>query len=209
MQTQKSKRQIKRDEEKRNREKKKKTGAKPLKKATQKQQRLQEAMRNYRLVTVAALTEGGMKRVQKNIDKGTLNLQGKVAEQKNKVFKWADRVVTDKNNALGVHSFASAYNLAIRCDQEIDNFFNRTGLSDNRGTLGEMGVIWIAISYLCDEARFIAGNGYKSQQYNMNTLASTVNTWTSILLDEVDEEKEEKASVLAERWRDIIMGGYA
>jgi len=173
--------------------------AKPLKKATKKNQRYQRAQRNYRLVTIAALVEASMGKVQENIDNGVLHLESKASAQKEKVLKWTDRLLTDPNTRIGVNSQRSAYQLVWACERVIDNYM---GI---KGTVAGLGMIWIALSYLCDESRFIANQGESSQKYNMNTLASTVSTWTDMLLEFVDENQEGTAAELAEKLREITI----
>lgn len=175
------------------------TQAKKLKKQTKKHQQRERGKRNTYLITVGAIIEASMQLVENNNQNGELPLDRKAQNQMNKVLKWTDKLLSDPNGRIGINACNTAVQLSKSARQTTVRYLG------DKGTISGMAMMWIALSYICDEARHIAKKGYSSQLYNMNTLASTVSTWTDMLLEFIDESQEETAAELAEKLREIII----
>ena len=163
--------------------------AKIRKKATKKHHRYQRAQRNLRLATVAALAQGMYYQTVNNV---TLDTK-REREQLKRIKKWSDRCLDGIE--LGRHSLDQSTKLVRAIDAEVRKFADGSPQH-----LGHYCMVWLMISYLCEETRNVV-----CADRNWNYLASVVTTWVDIMLEYVNEDYEEMAGELAERAREIII----
>lgn len=169
--------------------------AKILKKRTKQHQRYLQANTKVVLVVVPALAQGMMYETQSNIavDKA------KEQQQIDRVWRWSNAVLDSL--MIGKHAVDKASSLIKAIDRHVKGY----APSGQPKNIGHYAMVWLAIGYLADEARRFAP---ERQQRAWNYFASTVNTWTAMMMDNApsDKDYEAQAGELADKAWGIVFG---
>lgn len=171
-------------------------GSKIKRKATRTHRRRLQANTKVVLATIPAIAQGMMIETQQHI---TVD-RAKEREQIQRVWRWSNKCLD--TITIGKRSVDSAGDLIKQVDAELQKTVKR-GVPK---TVGHYAIAWLMIGYLADEARRLAP---ERDRRAWNYLASTVNTWTQMLLaaapdDGTDYEGE--AGELADRAWQVVFG---
>jgi len=170
--------------------KSKRQGAKPLKKATERHHCYERAQRNLRLATVAALAQG----MYFQTCRTNIATEPVETNQLEEIRKWSDRCLDDIE--LGVNALKRASTLVRTIDAQIRTY------TESPSTFSHYTAVWLMNSYLCEEICHTM-----KLSHNWHYLTQAVTDWTEMMLEHTDEDYEEVAGNLAEKAREIIIGG--
>lgn len=168
--------------------------ARALKKQSRQSQRLAKARTKLTLASIAGAVEGCMVYDMLQI----LELNKKEKAQIHTVLRWTHRCLT----CMQIGN--TAYRQAIEVINSMDTVIKQHLAPVKHPHLGHYAALWIALSYLCDEARDrIVPDPWR---YNWNYLAGCVATWTEMMLTHAPSRDiwEDRAGILADQLWPVV-----
>ena len=144
--------------------------AKPLKKATKRHRRYQEAKRKTTLAVVASLVLGMLQETERCLQFD----RQKDQDQAERVRRWANACLDGVE--LGRRSLDEARAKVYRVDDELNRYITGRGPKN----LGHYAVAWLVLGYLCDEARHNHAGQDRAREWRF--LSSVVNTFAERVL---------------------------
>lgn len=185
--------------------------AKKLKKQTRDLERKAEARQRLAAVTVAAMVQGAIDTAVEHLE-----LRARAKTQAGKVHRWSEEALdkilgpqryTDQGKRLTreVHKKSSAVDAALKAA------YPRQG-DDVTWYMGYQAIMWIALSWLCDEAlqRGLADKLGCRQQWRY--LATTVSTWAYMAMyhaPDIGDDHEGIAGSVSMHIDQIIFAGVS
>ena len=185
--------------------------ARKLKKQTRDQERKAEARERLAAVTVASMIQGAIDTARENLE-----LRSRAKAQAGKVHRWSEEALdlilgqkryTDQGKRLTreVHKKSSAVDAALRAA------YPRQG-DDITWYMGYQAIMWIALSWLCDEAlqRGLADKFGCRKQWRY--LATTVSTWAYMAMyhaPDIGDDHEGIAGSVSIHIDQIIFAGVS
>ena len=185
--------------------------ARKLKKQTRDLERKAEARERLAAVTVASMIQGAIDVAMENLE-----LRSRAKKQAGKVHRWSEQALdkilgqkryTDHGKRLTreVHKKSSAVDAALRAA------YPRQG-DDITWYMGYQAIMWIALSWLCDEAfqRGLADKFGCRKQWRY--LATTVSTWTYMTIHhapDIGDDHEGIAGSVSMHIDQIIFAGVS
>jgi len=168
---------------------KKKPGAKPLKKATEHDRRVKQAKAKTSLAVAAALVRGMLNEANNNL---TFSRK-KEREQAEKIKKWADECLYLNDMELGRRSLDEAVRATHRVHCQLNEYISGRGPHG----IGDYAVAWLALGYIVDEAkhRYV---GTPEHKRRWNYLASVVNTFAEMFLEQSEEDGTDYEAIAGE-----------
>jgi len=170
--------------------------AKVKRKATKAHKRRAQANTKVVLAAIPAIAQGMLTETEKylSFDRQTER------DQIKRIWRWSNKCLD--GITLGVKSVEASCSIIRQVDAELQ----KTVRHGEPKTIGHYAIVWLMIGYLADEARRLAP---ERDRRAWNYLASTVNTWTAMLLaaspdDGTDYEGE--AGELADRAWNVVFG---
>ena len=163
---------------------KKRSRAKPLKKATEREQRLKLARAKTVLAVSSSLTIGMLNETERCLRFD----HKKYSDQAARVRKWGQGCLDLKDMQLGRRALDEAIAKSHRVQSQLDRYITGRG---SKG-IGRYAVAWITLGYIVDEARhrYVATPDIKRR---WNFFASTVNTFAEMFLAEAEEDWDYEA----------------
>jgi hypothetical protein len=158
--------------------KKPRAKAKPLKKATQRHCRYQEAQRKTVLAVVASLVLGMLQETERCLRFE----QQKDENQAARVRRWSNACLDGVE--LGRRSLDEARATVHRVDDELRQFIAQRGPKN----LGHYAIAWLVLGYLCDEARYRYAGEDRAREWRF--LSSVVNTFAERVLANAPEDQD-------------------
>lgn len=170
--------------------------AKIKRKATRAHKRRAQANTKIVLATIPAIAQGMLTETERNL---SFDRQAEL-DQIERIWRWSNKALD--SITLGVKSVEASCSIIRQVDAELKQTVKR-GVPK---TIGHYAVAWLMIGYLADEARRLAPD---RDRRSWNYLASTVNTWTGMLLDHAPDDGtdyEGEAGELADRAWGVVFG---
>lgn len=163
--------------------KKPRTQAKPLKKATERDQRLKQARSKAALATAAALVQGMLNESEDHLK----FYQQRHHDQAERVRRWSDRCL-NAIPELGVHTLNEALTKTSQIRETFDAYIKGRGPQG----IGHYAVAWIVLGYVVDEARY---RFVESQDLvrRWNFFVSVTNTFAEMFLENAEGDQDYKA----------------
>jgi len=152
--------------------------AKPLKKATKKHRRYQEAKRKTALAVAASLVLGMLQETERTLE---LEYQ-KDRDQADRVRRWSNACL--EGVELGRRSLDEARTTVYRVDDELRRYISDRGPKN----LGHYAVAWLVLGHLCDEARHRYAGKDRAREWRF--LSSVVNTFAERVLTNAPEDQD-------------------
>jgi len=152
--------------------------AKPLKKATRRHRRYQEAKRKTALAVVASLVLGMLQETERCLQFDHKRDQ----DQAERVRRWGNTCL--EGVELGRRSLDEARATVYRVDEELRRFIADRGPKN----LGHYGIAWLVLGYLCDEARHNHAGQERAREWRF--LSSVVNTFAERVLANAPDDRD-------------------
>jgi hypothetical protein len=164
--------------------KKPRAKAKPCKKATERDQRVKRARAKIALAVTCSLVLGMLNETERCLEFE----QAKHSRQAERVRRWANECLDDDELELGAESLRQARTAVYAVHDALNAYIAGRGPKG----IGHYAVAWIALGYMVDEARvrFVESEDI---QRRWNFLASTVNTFAAMFLDEAEQDRDYEA----------------
>lgn len=164
--------------------KKPRTKARPLKKATQHDQRVKRARAKTVLAVTAALVRGMLNETERCLAFD----HEKHKQQAEKVKRWADECINLKDMELGRRSLDEAFAKTHSVHKRLNSYISERGPHG----IGHYAIAWVALGYFVDEARWRYVQTPEIKR-RWNFFASTVNTFAEMFLDEAEQDRDYEA----------------
>ena len=169
---------------KRTKKRKPRVKARPLKKATLRDQRVKRARAKTALAVTCSLVLGMLNETERCLKFE----QAKHSRQAEQVRRWANECLDDDELELGVESLRQARAAVYAVHDALNAYIAGRGPKG----IGHYAVAWIALGYMVDEARmrFVESEDIKRR---WNFLASTTNTFAEMFLEEAESHQDFEA----------------
>jgi len=161
--------------------KKKPAKAKPLKKATERDQRLKEAKAKTALAVTVSLVLGMLNETERCLEFE----QAKHLRQAERVRRWGDECLNSDELELGSRAMDVATHTIYLVHDRLNAYIADRGPKG----IGHYAIAWVALGYMVDEARlkFVQSPQIKRK---WNFLASTTNTFAEMFLEQAELDKD-------------------
>mgnify|MGYP000155523203 CR=1 FL=1 len=155
--------------------------AKPLKKATERDQRIKQARAKTALAVTCSLVLGMLNETERCLRFEQVKHQ----RQARRVRKWADECLNDGDLELGAESLRQARAAVYSVHDALNAYIQGRGPKG----IGHYAVAWIALGYMVDEARarFVES---EDTTRRWNFLASVTNTFAEMFLEEAEKDRD-------------------